>query len=87
MGARSRSTSGKRLKEEEDRDDCRSDRTISNCFFIFRCSRGWKAPKSVCQLAPPGSFDCAPSSAVSRDKSVWRSAQDDGFVGGYAENT
>jgi hypothetical protein len=44
--------------------------------------------------APPGSFDSAPSSAVSRDKSVRRSAQDDDFVRGlryrwlgYAENT
>ena len=32
--------------------------------------------------APPGSFDSALPSAVSRDKSVTRSAQDDGFVGG-----
>jgi len=31
---------------------------------------------------PSGSFDSAPPSAVSRDKSVGRSAQDDEFVGG-----
>jgi hypothetical protein len=32
--------------------------------------------------APSESFDCAPLSAVSRDESVRRSAQDDGFVWG-----
>jgi hypothetical protein len=31
--------------------------------------------------APSGSFDSAPPSAAPRDKSVRRSAQDDGFVG------
>jgi hypothetical protein len=41
---------------------------------------GRKAPKSICQQASPGSFDSAPSSAVSRDKSARRFAQDDGFV-------
>jgi hypothetical protein len=34
---------------------------------------------------PPGSFDCAPSSAMSRDKSVRRSAQDDVFVVSWRE--
>jgi hypothetical protein len=36
--------------------------------------------------APPGSFDSAPESAVSGDKSVRRSAQDDGFAGGLEYN-
>jgi hypothetical protein len=36
--------------------------------------------------APSGSFDSAPSSAVSRDKSVPRSAQDDEFVGVLTKN-
>jgi hypothetical protein len=46
------------------------------------------------RYASSGSFDSAPSIAVSHDKSVRRSAQDDGFVGGleikligYPENT
>jgi hypothetical protein len=32
------------------------------------------------KMRPSGSFDSAPLSAVSRDKSVTRSAQDDDFV-------
>jgi hypothetical protein len=36
--------------------------------------------------APPGSFDSAPPSAVSRDQSVRRSAQDDDFAGVLAKN-
>jgi hypothetical protein len=33
------------------------------------------------KMYPPGSFDSAPLSAVARDKSVTRSAQDDDSVG------
>jgi putative endonuclease len=36
---------------------------------------GRKGPSSMGKIAPPGSFDSAPSSAVSHDKSVRRSAQ------------
>jgi hypothetical protein len=42
---------------------------------------GRKAPNSMGKKASSGSFDSAPSSAVSRDESVRRSAQDDVFVG------
>jgi hypothetical protein len=38
------------------------------------------------KIAPPGSFDSAPSSAMSRDESVTRSARDDGFVGVLKKN-
>jgi hypothetical protein len=39
------------------------------------------------EISTPGSFDSAPSSAVSRDKSVKRAAQDDGFVGVVMKNS
>jgi hypothetical protein len=39
------------------------------------------------EISTPGSFDSAPSSAVSRDKSVRRSAQDDGFVAVVMKNS
>jgi hypothetical protein len=35
---------------------------------------------------PPRSFDSAPSMAVWCDKSVRRSAQDDGFAGGFEKH-
>jgi hypothetical protein len=37
-------------------------------------------------IRPSGSFDSAPSSTVSRDRSVTRSAQDDDFVGVLTKN-
>ena len=39
------------------------------------------------EISTPGSFDSAPLSHVSRDKSVRRSAQDDGFVGVVMKNS
>jgi hypothetical protein len=47
---------------------------------------GRKAPNSMGKIGPPRSFDSAPHSAVSRDQSVRRSAQDDGFVGVWTKN-
>jgi hypothetical protein len=41
---------------------------------------GRKGPNGIGKKASSGSFDSAPSSAVSRDESVRRSAQDDDFV-------
>jgi hypothetical protein len=38
------------------------------------------------KIASSGSFDSAPSNAVSRDKSVRRSAQDDDLVGVLTKN-
>jgi hypothetical protein len=47
---------------------------------------GRKAPNCTGKIAPPRSFDSAPSSAAPRDKSVRRSAQDDDFVGVLKKN-
>jgi hypothetical protein len=47
---------------------------------------GRKAPNGIGKKASSGSFDSAPSSAVSHDKSVRRSAQDDDFVGVLKKN-
>ena len=45
-----------------------------------------KAPNSTGKITSSGSFDSAPSSAVSLDKSARRFAQDDGFVGVLTKN-
>ena len=42
---------------------------------------GQKAPSSMGKLSPAGVLRLRATSAVSRDPSVRRSAQDDGFVG------
>jgi hypothetical protein len=41
-----------------------------------------KSSEQQGEIAPPRSFDSAPQALVSRDKSVKRFAQDDGFVAG-----
>src|SRR5580704_16041285 len=70
-------------------------------FLIWPVVCGWKARKSICQQASPGflrlrSGQALRLRAISRplcDRSAWRFAQDDSFVGGekhpvsYAENT
>ncbi len=45
-----------------------------------------KAPSGMGKISPSGSFDSAPPSVVSRDKSARRSAQDDDFVGVLTKN-
>jgi hypothetical protein len=64
--------------------------TVGVCdLFVLRVVCGRKAPKSICKEGSPGfprlrsgqALRLRATSAVSRDPSVRRSAQDDDFVG------
>jgi hypothetical protein len=62
--------------------------------IVFSGFGGRKGPSSMGKISNAEVLRLRATSAVSRDKSVRRSAQDDGFVGGleippvgYAENT
>ena len=54
--------------------------------ILFWGFGGRKGPNSMGKMGASGPFDSAPPSAVSRDRSVTRSAQDDVFVGVLTKN-
>jgi hypothetical protein len=59
------------------------ERCTSDLFSGFS---GRKGPNSVGKISTVGSFDSAPPSVLTRDRSVRRSAQDDVFVGVVTKN-
>ena len=54
--------------------------------ILFSGFGGRKAPSSMGKISTAGVLRLRATSAVSRDKSVRRSAQDDDFVGGLTKN-